>query len=102
MVYGLCNYRFIKGVQKLLYINWISSYCVYVRELLAPYSATSRELSGAAKASLRLGLGHPLATPYILLGLAASFLPHRFVSLSPVLGYCPTHYHIVLFHRLPM
>ena len=34
--------------------------CLIVRVLLAPYSATSRELSGAAKASLRLGLGHPL------------------------------------------
>jgi hypothetical protein len=31
-----------------------------VRVLLAPYLAASRELSGAAKASLRLGLGHPL------------------------------------------
>ena len=31
-----------------------------VRVLLVPYSATSRELSGAAKANLRLGLGHPL------------------------------------------
>ena len=31
-----------------------------VRELLVPYSATSQELSGAAKASLQLGLGHPL------------------------------------------
>ena len=48
----------------------------------------------------RLAFGQALATPYILLRLAASFLPHRFVSLSPVLGYCPTYYHIILFHRL--
>ena len=33
---------------------------VIITVLLAPYSATSQELSGAAKASLRLGLGHPL------------------------------------------
>jgi hypothetical protein len=50
-----------------------------VRVLLAPYSAMSRELSGAAKASLRLGLGHPLW----FLRPAASFLPHQFVSLMP-------------------
>ena len=67
-----------------------------VRVLLAPYSATSRELSGAAKASLRLGLGHPLYTPR-----ACSLLPPLLVRLSlslSVLGYCPTHYYIVLFH----
>ena len=40
-----------------------------------------RRVLGAAKASLRLGLGHPLATPYKLLGLTA----HRFVSYTRVL-----------------
>ena len=49
-----------------------------VRVLLAPYSATSRELSGAAKASLRLGLGHPLYTPR-----ACSLLPPPSVRLCP-------------------
>ena len=63
---------------------------------MAPYSATSRELSGAAKASLRLGLGHPLYTPQ-----AYSLLPPPSIRLSPVLGYCLPYYHIVLFHRLP-
>ena len=43
---------------------------------MAPYSATSRELSGAAKASLRLGLGHPLYTPQ-----ACSLLPPPSVRL---------------------
>ena len=33
-----------------------------IRVLLAPYLATSWELLGAAKASLQLGLGHPLYT----------------------------------------
>ena len=43
---------------------------------MAPYSATSRELSGAAKASLRLGLGHPLYAPP-----ACSLLPPPSVRL---------------------
>ena len=47
-----------------------------VRVLLAPYSAISRELLGAAKASLRLGLGHPLYTPW-----ACSLLPPLSVRL---------------------
>ena len=51
-----------------------------VRVLLAPYSATSRELSGAAKASLRLGLGYPLYTPQ-----ACSLLPPPSVRLSLLL-----------------
>jgi hypothetical protein len=50
---------------------------------LAPYSATSRELLGAAKASLRLGLGHPLYAPR-----ACSLLPPPSVRLCPrVLPY---------------
>ena len=53
------------------------SLTVCVRVLLAPYSATSRELSGAAKASLRLGLGHPLYAPR-----ACSLLPPPSVRLS--------------------
>ena len=48
-----------------------------IRVLLAPYLATSRELSGAAKASLRLGLGHPLYAPR-----ACSLLPPPSVRLS--------------------
>ena len=47
-----------------------------VRVLLAPYLATSRELLGAAKASLRLGLGHPLYAPW-----ACSLLPPPSVRL---------------------
>ena len=50
---------------------------IFVRVLLAPYSATSRELSGAAKASLRLGLSHLLYTPW-----ACSLLPPPLVCLS--------------------
>ena len=46
---------------------------------MAPYSATSWELSGAAKASLRLGLGHPLYAPW-----ACSLLPPPSVRLSLV------------------
>ena len=42
---------------------------------MAPYLATSRELLGAAKASLWLGLGHPLYTP-------------RACSLLPPLSVC--------------
>jgi hypothetical protein len=54
-----------------------------VRELLVPYSATSRELSGTAKASLRLGLGHPLYAPR-----ACSLLPLPSVRLcTRVLPY---------------
>ena len=68
-----------------------------VRVLLAPYSATSRELLGAAKASLRLGLSHPLYAPR-----ACSLLPPPSVRLSLPLRLLPTYYHIVLFHRLPM
>ena len=50
---------------------------------MAPYSATSQELSGAAKASLRLGLSHPLYAPQ-----ACSLLPPPSVCLCPkVLPY---------------
>ena len=48
-----------------------------IRVLLTPYSAISRELSGAAKASLQLGLSHPLYTPQ-----ACSLLPPLSVRLS--------------------
>ena len=69
---------------------------ICIRVLLAPYSATSRELSGAAKASLRLGLGHPLYT-----SRACSLLPPPSVRLLYEGIAYPTLYHIVLFHRLP-
>ena len=64
---------------------------------MAPYLATSRELLRAAKASLWLGLSHPLYAPQ-----ACSLLPPPSVRLSLVYGgYCLPYYHIVLFHRLP-
>ena len=75
----------------------IAIYGDIVRVLLAPYSATSRELSGAAKASLRLGLGHPLYTPW-----ACSLLPPPSVRLLYEGIAYPTLYHIVLFHRLSL
>ena len=64
-----------------------------IRVLLAPYSAISRELSGAIKASLQLGLSHPLYTPQ-----AYSLFPPLLVCLSLPLRLLPTYYHIVLFH----
>ena len=50
-----------------------------VRVLLAPYLATSWELLGAAKASLWLGLSHPLYA-----SRACSLLPPPLVRLSLV------------------
>ena len=64
-------------------VNKVKTDIIDVRVLLAPYSATSRELLGAAKASLRLGLGHPLYAPR-----ACSLLPPPSVRLCPrVLPY---------------
>ena len=63
----LCDLGYIKDlivgskVFKHIFLSRLFPYkYIIVRVLLVPYSATSRELSGAAKASLRLGLGHPL------------------------------------------
>ena len=93
--------KIIKVLYRLDLLLKIKIHLVYyitiVRVLLAPYSATSRELSGATKASLRLGLGHPLYTPR-----ACSLLPPPPVRLLYEGIAYPTLYHIVLFHRLSL